>query len=134
MKQILIFGCKKKILCIQANSFIILMFLLVTSKVLILKYQTITQHQSFWLFLTEPYLTKTFKVCQNKTIFYFNEKTFFWSHLHLKQQKGGWNGGENVSWNYAGGGGSTDISFYGTEGSTDWSKKNLLYFFFNSFI
>ena len=40
---------------------------------------------------------------------------------------GGWNGGGNGSSSSAGGGGGTDISLYGSEGSSDWNNSNHLY-------
>lgn len=42
-------------------------------------------------------------------------------------ETGGWNGGGNGRNSSVGGGGATDISLYGSEGSSDWNNSNHLY-------
>lgn len=52
-------------------------------------------------------------------------------YIHVGQSPtsgaGGWNGGGSTHQDYAGGGGATDISLYGSEGSSDWNNTNHLY-------
>ena len=78
---------------------------------------------------TSTYSGKTGKGGYSVGILKLSKETIFYVYVGQKPSSsaGVWNGGGNGKSPGAGGGGSTDISLYGEDGSTQWNNSDHLY-------